>query len=160
MAGRHWLRNHAEAVLRVVLLLLVLVLIVRRWVCCPILITGNSMLPTLRSGQLALLNKLAYRFRPPERGDIVSLWTGGELWTKRVLGLPGEEIEIRRGTIYVNGSPLREPYVRFNDSADIAPGKLGANRFVVAGDNRGPALIVVVSRERIVGRLMFVRKSQ
>src|SRR5262245_22923216 len=160
MPGRRWLRNHAEAVLLGCLLLLAVVLMTRRWVCGPTLIVGNSMLPTLRSGQLVLINKLAYRSRPPERGDIVLVWTGRELWTKRVLGLPGEEIEIRNGTFYVNGSPLREPYVRFNDSCDIASGRLGPNRFVVAGDNRQSVMIVVVNRERILGRLMFVKKSQ
>ena len=73
---------------------------------------------------------------------------------KRILGLPGEEIEVRQGTVYVNGKPLSEPYVEFKDASDIGPGKLEADHFVAAGDNRRPTLIVVISRKRIVGRWM------
>lgn len=155
MAGRHWFGPHPKQVLGRLLVLLVAVLMVRRWVLAPILITGSSMAPTLHSGQLGFINKLAYRFHPPQRGDVVSFWTGNELWTKRILGLPGEEIEVRHGTLYVNGRPLPEPYVAFRDASDIAPGKIGPGRFLVAGDNREPALMVVVCRDRIVGRLMF-----
>ncbi len=52
------------------------------------------------------------------------------------------------------GRPLAEPYVRFNDSCNIAPGQLGANGFVVAGDNRRDTLIAVVNRQRILGRIV------
>jgi signal peptidase I len=112
------------------------------------------MLPTVRSGQLALIDKLIYRLRPPRRGDIVFVRSGKELWTKRILGLPGEEIEVRHAMLYVNGESLQEPYVAFNDSTDISPGRIGAKCFVVAGDNRRPALVAVVSQDRIVGKLL------
>ncbi len=69
------------------------------------------------------------------------------------MGLPGEEIRAIAGVFYVNGSPLAEPYVRFDERNNIAPGRLGANRFVVAGDNREETLIAVVSLGRIVGRV-------
>jgi signal peptidase I len=157
MPQRHWFGSRPEAVLRRLLLVLLLVLIVRRWICCPTLITDVSMLPTLHSGQLALINKLAYRSRPPQRGDIVAVWTGNQLWIKRILGLPGEEIEFRQGTLYINARPLREPYVKFKGSSCIEPGKLQANHFVAAGDNREPTVIAVITRDRIVGRLMPLR---
>ncbi len=113
------------------------------------------MQPTLRGGHLAGINKLAYRRRPPRRGDIVAIRTGRGLIVKRILGLPGEEIAMRDGVVYVNGQALAEPYVRFPGTGTTAPGRLGPNRCVVAGDCRLTSIIAVVSRDRIVGSLVF-----
>ena len=157
MLHRPWFGLNPRAPLRWLLLFLVLALIIRGWVWSPTLITGNSMLPTLHGGQIVGINKLAYLFRPPQHGDVIAIWTGKELMVKRIVGLPGEEIALRDGTLYVNGTPFQESYVTPNDRSNIAPGQLSANRFVVAGDNRPHTLVAVVSRERIVGRLMLRR---
>jgi len=157
MRRRPWFGLHPRATLCRLLLLLVLAWITRQRVWSLMLISGDSMLPTLHGGQIVGINKLAYCVRPPERGDIVAIWTGEELIVKRIVGLPGEEIALRDGTLYVNGSPLHEPYVKFNKHWTIAPGKISAGRFVVVGDNRPHTLVAVVSRERIVGRLIRAR---
>jgi signal peptidase I len=139
--------------LRRLLLLLALALLIRRWVWMPVLIVGDSMVPTLHGGKLAGVNKLVYLLRAPERGEVVELWTGKEFMIKRVLGLPGEEVMIRDGIVYVSGKALDEPYVRFQGHANVAPGRIGPGRFVVAGDNRLGTIIEVTSRERIIGRI-------
>jgi signal peptidase I len=145
--------------LRWLLPVLGLVLAVRQWVWTPTLITGESMQPTLRGGQLAWVNKLAYRSRPPRRGDIVVVRTPQNWIVKRILGLPGEEIALRDGVCYVDGRPLAEPYVQFAGTDTTAPGRLGPNRFLVAGDYRAESAIAVVSRNRIVGGLVFRQKT-
>jgi signal peptidase I len=122
----------------------------------PVLISGESMVPTLRGGQLVGVNKLAYLFGPPPRGDIVEVWTGKDLMIKRIVGLPGEEVAVRDGMLYINGSPLREPYA-INRHWNVATGKLDVNSFLVVGDNRFQTIVAVVSRERIVGRLCLLR---
>ena len=113
------------------------------------------MLPTLRSGQVCGLNKLAYVFSPPQRGDVISLSTGKELITKRIVGLPGEEIQVKEGQFYVDDKKLEEPYLilsRF--SKNIAAGRVEPDCFVVASDNRGQeSVVAVVSKKRIVGRI-------
>jgi signal peptidase I len=135
--------------------LLGLALVVRHWIWVPTLIQGASMVPTLRGGQLAGINKLAYAFRRPARGDIVAVWTGKELMIKRVVGLPGEELCVDNGVLCVNGAPLPEPYVKLcNAWQDIAAGRIEADCFVVAGDNREESVIAVVSRKRIEGRVV------
>lgn len=139
--------------LQVLLIVLALAVVVRRWAWMPLLITGDSMLPTLHDGQLAACNKLIYLVQEPRRGDVVAVWTGRELLIKRVLGLPGEEIEVREGVIFVNGKRVTEKYPHAEDRSTIAPGRLGPDTFVVAGDNRPRSLIAVVKRDRIVGRL-------
>ena len=146
----------AEGNLRRLLPLLLVALMVRAWVWMPVLVTGKSMLPTLRGGQLAGLNKLAYRVGPPRRLDVVAVWTGKDLMIKRIVGLPGEEIAARDGTLYINGSPLWEPYA-IKSNWNIASGKIDSNNFVVVGDNRLETILAVVNRERIVGRLSFLR---
>jgi signal peptidase I len=121
----------------------------------PTLIEGASMVPTLKEGQLAVINKLAYKFRQPARGDLVAVWTGKQLLAKRVVALPGEEISIRVGVVWVNGAPLSEPYVEYqDDQQNVAPGIIETNCYVVASDNRPGGLTAVVSRRRIVGQIV------
>jgi signal peptidase I len=144
--------------LRWLLPVVVLVLAVRQWMWTPTLISGESMQPTLRGGQLAWVNKLAYRSRPPQRGEIVIVRTPRGWIVKRILGLPGEEIAVRDGVFYIDGQPLDEPYVQFPGTDTTASGRLGPNRFLVAGDYRAGSMIAVVTRNRIVGGLVVWQK--
>lgn len=76
-------------------------------------VEGQSMEPNLHSQQRLVVEKLSYRFHGPQRFDIVVLKMpsqGEELLIKRVIGLPGETVEIRDGQVYVNGDPLEEPF--------------------------------------------------
>jgi signal peptidase I len=147
--------SRPQRVLRWLWPLLGLALVVRHWIWVPLLIQGTSMVPTLRGGQLAGINELAYAFRRPARGDIVAVWTGKELMIKRVVGLPGEELCVDKGVLCVNGAPLPEPYVKFCDfRQNIAAGRIEADCFVVAGDNRAESVIAVVSSKRIKGRIV------
>ena len=133
--------------------LLLVALSFRQWIWSPVVITGHSMSPTWSNGELTGVNKLAYVFHSPQRGDVVFVWTGSELLIKRIVALPGEEVSAHEGTFYVNGAPIQEPYVQFHGCWRIAPGKLGPGRFLIAGDNRSQTLLSVVRRDRIVGRL-------
>jgi signal peptidase I len=136
------------------LLILGLVLAIRQWAWAPVVVIGGSMQPTLCSGQITVLSKLSYHFRPPRRGDIVLVDTGRELYAKRIIGLPGEDLALKAGVLYVNGRRLAEPYVQFPGDDSVAAGRLGTNRFLIAGDNRPDSTVAVVNRERIVGVLI------
>ena len=117
------------------------------------------MLPTCQHGQIGLVNRLAYFSQPPRRGDLVCLWTGQEYFIKRIIGLPGEEIAIREGVFYINGHPLREPYVQAGCDWTVGAGQLQGSHYAVAGDNRlvprHQAVLVVVRRDRIIGKVML-----
>jgi signal peptidase I len=141
-------------VLMRVLLLLALGIVVREWIWMPTFIVGNSMLPGFHTGEIVGVNKLIYLFRAPQRGDVVAAWTGKELMIKRVLGLPGDAVEVHDGIFYVDGLPLVETYPHCNDHSNITQGQLGPNKFILAGDNRPQSLIAIVNRDRIVGRLV------
>jgi signal peptidase I len=81
-----------------------------------------SMVPTLQIHDVLLVDKFEYRFHEPNRGDIVvfppPVPTTDDL-IKRVIGRPGDRLEVRSGTVYVNGSPLREPYVAEKPQYDL-----------------------------------------
>lgn len=133
----------------------------------PILVQGISMQPTYRDGQRRFLNKLAYRFSPPQRGDVIGIREAGKqvLLLKRVVGLPGESLRIVQGTVLINGEPLEEPYllpptngVRNPAPWNLQEVRLGGDEHYVIGDNRSMRqtdhYFGIVERDRIVGRLI------
>ena len=101
-------------------------------------IEGHSMLPTLNEGEYVIIDKLSYYLDEPERGDIIVLRFPNDRsrdFIKRVIGLPGDHIEIAEGIVNVNGEALTEPYINapptYNGSWDVPE-----EQFFVLGDNR------------------------
>ncbi|MFO1502050.1 MAG: signal peptidase I [Verrucomicrobiota bacterium] len=121
-------------------------------------VQGESMLPSLASGDLLIVDKTAYRAADPARGDVVVALSGRDLIVKRVVGLPGEQLELKAGHMFVNGLPVAERYPLQSGLLYIAPGKLRTGRFAVIGDNRtlAPTQVAscVVTRECIVGKVL------
>lgn len=124
-------------------------LALRRWCFELIRVQGNSMNATLRSGDLLLVTRFDYRNRPPRRQDVVICYYPGrylrsrlrirQRFVKRVVGLPGETVEIRDGVVYIDGRPLREPYLdprRNRRPHQMPPLTLGQREVFVLGDNR------------------------
>ena len=114
---------------------------VRPFVVEAFFIPSESMVPTLRVGDRVLVNKFIYRFTEPQRGDIIvfeSVEGGGEDLIKRVVGVPGDKISVRRGKLLVNGEPQKEPYLskRFPDRSFSAPTTVPEDHVFVMGDNR------------------------
>ena len=120
----------------------------------PHRVDGLSMYPNLKDGEYLLSDKMSYRFNEPQRGDVVifhapraACYTFSECdFIKRIIGLPGETVELRDGVFYINGEGLMEPYISegvrtmangINDA--LAPGKvivLADDEYIVVGDNR------------------------
>jgi signal peptidase I len=104
------------------------------------IVEGHSMSPTLETGQMVLVNRMAYLFGRPERGDVVVLRDPGgqnESLIKRVVGLPGEQIEILAGTVYINGIEMQEPYLRnYCELGCDNVWRLASDEYFVLGDNR------------------------
>ena len=102
-------------------------------------VTGPSMLPHVQPGELVLINTLAYRFGPVKRGDIIALAhddATAQTFLKRVVALPGDRVRMERGTLFVNGAAVAEPYVSFPDRHDVAEITVPAHELYVLGDNR------------------------
>jgi signal peptidase I len=89
-------------------------LAVQAWLIKPYRIPSESMLDTLRPGDRVLVNRLVYRLREPERGDVVVFRYPKDpdvVFIKRIIGAPGDVVEVRHGRLYVNGRRVTEPYV-------------------------------------------------
>ncbi len=104
-------------------------------------VQGTSMEPLLEDGERIVVNKLVYRFQPIERGDVVVFWYPRDpavSFIKRVVGLPGDLVEIRSGQLLVNGLPARERYLpeSFRDGDSYPPTEVRKGYYFVLGDHR------------------------
>jgi signal peptidase I len=103
-------------------------------------VSGLSMAPHITSGETVLINTIDYRLHAPARGDIIAFrhdnGSTSEVFIKRVVGLPGDRVRIDRGTVYVNGVELNEPYVQFKDDHSYPERVVPAQSLYVLGDNR------------------------
>jgi signal peptidase I len=101
-------------------------------------VDGASMEPTLVSGEYVIINRLSYRLGSPQRGDIIVFHfprDPKEEYIKRVIGLPGDEVEVKNGTVYVNGQLFDESYL--NVKMDyFGTWRIPADQLFVLGDNR------------------------
>jgi signal peptidase I len=117
------------------------------------------MNPTLRDGGWAVVFTEAYRFHPPQRGDLVMVSTGTDLIIKRVVGLPGETVAIHESHVLINNELLPELYVKHSGHWEVQPGEIGAGRYAIVGDNRSGsranALLAVVRQDRILGKVVY-----
>ena len=136
-------------------------------------ISGNSMDPTLKEGQLVLVSKFSYRFSSVKRNDIVALNNGGKSYVKRVIGLPGEKIEYMDGMLFINDEAHKETYlnddvVTYNflfvdvcNIEDCPEGVIPENKYLVLGDNREESLdsrtpeFGLVDKSDIKGKVIF-----
>ncbi|MCC7162511.1 MAG: signal peptidase I [Anaerolineae bacterium] len=102
-------------------------------------IEGYSMEPNFHDGQFLLVNKLQYLLAPPERGDVIIFrypLNPKKNFIKRVIGLPGEKVEIRAGKVFVNGVRVQESYPFNFADYDYGPITVGEDEYFVLGDNR------------------------
>ena len=103
------------------------------------LVDGPSMRPTLQSAERLVVNKFIYRFRPPERGEILVFRYPRDPsrdFIKRVIAVPGDTIEIRDGRVYVNAALLNEPYILSKTRGNYPLATVPDGHIFVMGDNR------------------------
>ncbi|MGB0036049.1 MAG: signal peptidase I [Candidatus Acidiferrales bacterium] len=130
----------------------------------PVKVEGTSMAPLLSDQERIFINKFVYRFEPIERGDVVVFWypiDHSKSFIKRVVGLPGEMIELRAGRVFVDGHELKEPYVPANylDGASYPAMQIPSDNFFVMGDHRDSSndsrVFGPVGRQYIYGKAVF-----
>ena len=114
----------------------------------PVVVEGTSMLPQLNDGERLLVNKLVYykiqgvSWGHLERGDIVVFWFPKEpdkSYVKRIIGLPGEMVEVRNGQVYIDGQELHEDYLATEHNEahpTFPPRRVDEHHYFVMGDNR------------------------
>jgi signal peptidase I len=153
-------RNPRWTLVRVFVLILG-ALTLREFAVLPIRVEGISMLPTYKTDAVNLVNRLAYVFGKPQRGDVVAIRMAGEhvMLLKRVVGLPGETVSFRRGRLLIDGQAVEEPYVKLPCFWEMPPVKVAHDEFYVVGDNRSMAWVDHTqgraAKYRIVGRVIL-----
>jgi signal peptidase I len=102
-------------------------------------VQGTSMLPLLEDSERIIVNKFVYRFAPIARGDVVVFWYPRDpsvSFIKRVVGVPGDSVEMRGGALFVNGARVDERYVRYKDDESFEPVEVKKGYYFVLGDHR------------------------
>jgi signal peptidase I len=124
------------------------------------IVDGSSMQPSLENGQRLIVIKAVYHFTTPQRGDVVIIHppvAPQNQWVKRIIGLPGDTVEVKGGVVYVNNIPLAEPYIKAPPAYTLAPYKVPADNYFVMGDNRNNSTDShygwTVTGEKIVGEV-------
>lgn len=155
------LREYLEAgVIAVALAFLIITFVAQSYV-----VQGASMEPSLHNGERLLVDKLTYRFRDPQRGEIIVFRypaDPGRKFIKRIIGLPGDRIEIHDQTVFLNGEPLTEPYINGPTYGEFSAVVVPPNHYFVLGDNRNNSEdsrypdVGAVPQRSIVGRSLAI----
>lgn len=137
--------------------------VVRTFIFHPFYIPSGSMEPTLLPQDRVIVNKFIYRFQEPKRGDIIVFLPPNDNrdYIKRIIGLPGETIEIKKGMVYINNRALSEPYkTKAPDPSSFGPFKIPNSNYFVMGDNRPNSsdsrVFGPLKKERIIGKAVFI----
>lgn len=147
------------------ILTIVIVLVIVIYVASVQQIIGPSMQPTLNNGDVVLLNKFQYRLFDVKRNQIVALnYEDTKYMVKRVIGLPGEKIEYKNNTLYINDKPYKETFLKDVITNDFSLNDLGyevipENMYLVLGDNRENSMdgrdYGLISKKDIIGKVVI-----
>ncbi len=152
-----WLTDLFETILLAVVLFVGINLVSAR-----IRVESISMEPTLTPGEFLIVNKLAYRFGEMQRGDVIVFYyplDTSQRFIKRLIGLPGDEVVVSDGKVFINGQPLKEPYISapptYMDSWQVP-----SDAVFVLGDNRNRSadshVWGMVPLDYIIGKAIFI----
>lgn len=142
------------------IVIVVVVVLIRTFLVTPVIVVGDSMLPTLEEKDILLLNKINYRFNEIERYDVVVIKIQESEIIKRVIGLPGETIEYRNNILYINGHETETEYDFETDDFTMNSvcncDKIPEDKYLVLGDNRKVSsdsrIIGLIDKEDILGK--------
>jgi len=157
-------------ILEVIVFAIAIFLFIYLLVLQPHKIKGDSMQPNFPDGEYLLTDKVSYRFGEPERGDVVVFeppGSDGEEYIKRIIALPGEEVSVREGKVYIDGAMLSESYISetlrtsgggfLNDGDSVV---VPLDNYFVLGDNRiassDSRMWGFVKKDKITGRAWII----
>ncbi|MCX7705528.1 MAG: signal peptidase I [bacterium] len=125
---------------------------------------GMSMEPTIHDGSIVLVNKIAYRIKQIQRGDIIVFRTSNRpyvYFVKRVIAFSGEKVEFKNGKLFINEKEMDEPYLEENGDWDVEPFVVKEGKIFVCGDNRLTSweghFHPQISMKNIVGKVISCR---
>lgn len=147
------------------ILIILVVLLIKKYIFTPIRVNGDSMNPTLLHNDIMILNEIGYYTNGLKRFDIVVVNTNGEKIIKRVIGLPGDKIEYKDNKLYVNDKLIEENFehaetMDFSVFIDLGFETIPDDHYFVVGDNRNNSvdsrMIGLVNKNQIMGKTNFI----
>ena len=152
-----------------ILIALLLAFLIRVFVAEPRYIPSESMFPTLETGDRLIVEKVAYKFHPPAKGDIVVFqpptklrllgYQKNQAFIKRAIALPGETVAVQNGVVYINDKPQREQYIAAPPEYDLIPVTVPKGQLFVMGDNRNNSndshVWGFLPAENVIGHAVF-----
>lgn len=146
-----------------ILVALIFALIIRQYVIQTSVVPSGSMIPTIEIGDRLFVSKYDFKFRNPERGEIIVFKSpdkDGKDFVKRCVGLPGEKVELKDGIVFINDQALIFPNVNIQrDHFNYGPVIIPANNYFMLGDNRpysrDSRFWGFVPHEDLVGKALF-----
>ena len=144
------------------LVIILVVVLFRTFIATPVRVDGSSMVPTLKNGDILILNKLTKNYK---RFDIVVVKSNNTKLVKRIIGLPGENIEYKNNILYINGEEIADVTPEVTDDFTLKSlygiNKIPEGYYFVMGDNRDGSSdsrdyrIGLIKRENIMGKTIF-----
>ena len=151
--------------IKVIIISVAIVLPIRAYIAQPFIVSGASMEPNFHDGEYLIVDELTYEFRAPLRGEVIVFrypLNPSEFFIKRIIGLPGENVEIKNGKILINGAELGESFIPAELAGKTMPNisaKLAGNQYFVLGDNRPHSsdsrFWGALPKEKIMGRALL-----
>ncbi len=170
-------------IVEVVVVAAILAVIIKSFLIQAFVIPSGSMIPTLLIEDRLLVSKISFLVQPPHRGDIivfkppasahippessitnalrglVGLPQEPPAFIKRLIGLPGDEVRVHNGKVYINGNPLEEPYIAEAPDYEMAPVKVPTDSYFMMGDNRNNSadshIWGFLPKKNIIGKALF-----
>lgn len=135
------IKDVIKETLSIIVIAFLLAMVLRTFIVEGRIIPTGSMLPTVQLNDRVMVNKFIYRFTEPQRGDVIvfappEVINSTDDYLKRVIGLPGETVEMKDGNVYVDDQILKEPYLAEGVNYDFGPVTVPSDSLLVLGDNR------------------------
>ncbi|AKG04713.1 MULTISPECIES: signal peptidase I [Salimicrobium] len=149
---------------KAILVAVVLAFIIRNFLFATSIVEGASMDPTLENGERVVFNKVVYHLDEPEFNDIVIIERPEKSYVKRVIGEPGDTVEVKNHELFVNGEKQKQNYLdqsSIQATRDYGPIKVPDGKYFVMGDNRAVSKdsrngLGMIEEEEIIGRTELV----
>ncbi|WP_461180907.1 signal peptidase I [Virgibacillus kimchii] len=149
---------------KAIIIALLIAFFIRTFLFATSIVEGESMEPTLGDGERVIFNKLVYFIDQPDRGDIVIIERPVQNYVKRVIGLPGETIEVNDGNLYINNEKYEETFISAEikrNTGSLGPIEIPEDSYFVMGDNRAISKdsrngLGFIEEENIIGRSEFI----
>jgi len=150
--------------IKAIFIAIIIAFLVRSFVFSTSVVEGESMDPTLSDGERIVFNKFIYLISKPEREDIVIIQKPFKNYVKRIIALPGETIEMKNHTLYINGSEYEQMYIdeeAKTNTGNFGPYDIPEESYFVMGDNRAISKdsrngLGLIHEDEIIGKSLFI----